>query len=301
MHIVWVILRHEYRCLQCWRHERAVRIQQVALFYLPSIHQISSLEKTKFYQHSVLSSLMSKRLQQVSPFYRTSQFASSEEIDFRVWFSQSFLMQQKVARQEFFRCIERPNSSLVSILLWLFLRLKLFDFAVTLSSPETFCFLSDITSGHSVELKWLMLNKHKRWFHSSRVKFPLVSMSASWFLVSMYLIRILESRLIRSKNQSRATLWVLETCLNVGLLPFTIIWITASLSSNTYSKASWWEDWTFEGIKSTLSKSLITLWDCLRLWIVWGGEQASRLFNNGSSRSIMVLSCVPKDRDNQIP
>ena len=40
------------------------------------------------------------------------------------------------------------------------------------------------------------------------------------------------------KNQSRATLWVLETCLIVGLLPFMIILITASLSSNTYNKAS---------------------------------------------------------------
>ena len=102
-----------------------------------------------------------------------------------------------------------------------------------------------------------MLNKHKRWFHSSRVEFPLVSMSASWFLVSMYLIWILGSKLIRSNNQSRATLWVLETCLIVGLLPFVIILITASLFSNTYNKASWWEDLTFEG-KSSLSKSLIT-------------------------------------------
>ena len=37
-----------------------------------------------------------------------------------------------------------------------------FDFAVTLSSPESFCVLFDITSEHSAELKWLMLNKHKR-------------------------------------------------------------------------------------------------------------------------------------------
>ena len=123
-----------------------------------------------------------------------------------------------------------------------------FDFAVTRSSPASFCVLFDITSEQSVELKWLMLNKHKRWSHSSRVKFPLVNMSASWFLVSMYLIWILESKLIRSNDQSIATLWVLETRLNVGLLPFMIILITASLSSNTYNKASWWEDWTFEGI-----------------------------------------------------
>ena len=86
----------------------------------------------------------------------------------------------------------------------------------------------------------------------------------------MYLIWILESKLIRSHNQSCVTLWVLETCLIVGLLPFMIILITASLSSNTYNKASWSEDWTFEGVKSTLSKSLISLRDCLRPWFVWG-------------------------------
>ena len=113
-------------------------------------------------------------------------------------------------------------------------------------------------------------------------------------LVSMLLIWILESQLIRSNIQSRATLWVLETCLIVGLLHFMIILITASLSSNTYNKASWWEDRTFEGIKSTLSKSLITLWYCSRLWIVWGGEQASRLFNNGSPSSVWFWFVFPK-------
>ena len=41
-----------------------------------------------------------------------------------------------------------------------------------------------------------------------------------------------------SNNQSRATLWVLDTCLIVGILPLMIILITASLSSNTYNKAS---------------------------------------------------------------
>ena len=38
---------------------------------------------------------------------------------------------------------------------------------------------------------------------------------------------------INPNNQSRATLWVLETCLIVGRLPLMIILITASLSSNT--------------------------------------------------------------------
>ena len=110
-----------------------------------------------------------------------------------------------------------------------------FDFAVTLSSPASSCVLFDIGSRPLMELKWLMLNKQKRWFHSSRVKFPFVTMSASWFLVSMYLIWILESKLVPSNNQSRAALWVLETCLIVGLLPFVIILITASLSSKIYN------------------------------------------------------------------
>ena len=47
-----------------------------------------------------------------------------------------------------------------------------FDVAVTLSSPASSCVLFDFASRQVVELKWLMLNKHKRWFHSSRVKFP---------------------------------------------------------------------------------------------------------------------------------
>ena len=43
-----------------------------------------------------------------------------------------------------------------------------FHVLMTLSSPDSFCILFDITSEHSAEVKWLMLNKHNRWFHSSR-------------------------------------------------------------------------------------------------------------------------------------
>ena len=172
------------------------------------------------------------------------------------------------------------------------------EIAVTLSSPESFWVLFDITSEQSVELKWLMLKKHNIWFHSSRMKFPLVRMSATWFLVSMYLIWILVCKLIRSNNQSRATLWVLETCLIVGLLPFMIILITVSLSSNTNNKASWWEELTFERI--TLSKSLTTLWEGWRLWIVWRGERTSRLFFSKPPCSLWLIR-VPTNCNNQIP
>ena len=38
------------------------------------------------------------------------------------------------------------------------------DFAVTRSSPACSCFLFDIASRQLMELKWLILNKHNRWF-----------------------------------------------------------------------------------------------------------------------------------------
>ena len=59
-----------------------------------------------------------------------------------------------------------------------------------------------LRSSERKSLKWLqentekliILNKRRRWFHSSCVKLSLVSMSASWFLVSTNLIWILGSR-----------------------------------------------------------------------------------------------------------
>ena len=134
-----------------------------------------------------------------------------------------------------------------------------FDFATLLSSPLCSCILSAIVLeqliklefwAQQVELKWLMLNKWRRWFHSSRVDFPLVNMSASWCLVSMWRIWILGSKLILSNNQSRATLWVLDPCLIVGLLPLIIILITASLSSKTYNMAPGPECVVFDGMWS---------------------------------------------------
>ena len=62
----------------------------------------------------------------------------------------------------------------------------------------------------------------------SRVTLPSVTMSASWLLVSTYLIRIIGSKLIQSNNQSGATLWVRDTNLIVGILSLIIILITTS-------------------------------------------------------------------------
>ena len=191
---------------------------------------------------------MSKRPKQVSLFFDAAHSMSSEVVDF-LYLVFHGLSDAVEARTSGFLTLHRETKFIIV------------DFAVTLSSPESFCVPFDITSEQLVELKWLMLNKHKRWFQSSCVKLPLVCMSSSWFLVSIYLIWILGSKLIRSNNQTRATLWVLETCLIVGLPLLIIILITASLSSNTYNKASRREDWTFEGTESIFSITLIFPWD----------------------------------------
>ena len=226
---------------------------------------------------------MSERPKQVSLFFDAAHSTSSEVIDLHIWVFPG-LSDAVEASTSGVHSLHRETKFIIG-----------FDFAVTLSSPaSSFCVLFDITWEQVVELKWLMINKHNKWFQSSRLKFPLVSMSASGFLVSMFLIWIFGSKLIRSNNQSSATLWVLETCLIVGLLPFIVILITASLSSNTYNKASWWRELTFEGIKSTLSKSLIIPWDCFRSWIVWGVERTSRLFVNGSLRSLWLWFVFPR-------
>ena len=180
-----------------------------------------------------------------------SQLTHARDFDFHSFSSPGFLKSRMI-------CSKSPlqwGSSLVAISLWLVLLLNLVVDLFAMASEQT------------VGLKWPILNKHNKWFHSSRVKFPLVRMSASWFLVSMYLIWIFESKLIRSNNQSSATLWVLETCLIGGLLPLIIILITASLSSITYNKASWCENLTFEGTQSILFNTLIIPWD--RLFGPW--------------------------------
>ena len=69
-----------------------------------------------------------------------------------------------------------------------------------------------------------------------------------------------------------------------------IILITASLSSNTYNKASLREECTFEEIKSTLSRSSIISWDFSRFWSLWG---TARMFVHKSLRSWLLWHVFP--------
>ena len=212
-----------------------------------AVHLLEGKQRVSpFYRDFLLPKWRAGCKQRVSIFHQTFWLAHSKAFDFRSFSSLEFLMPKMTELREDLQ----SNSSSALTVLWL-------------SSPASSCVLFDIASRLLMELKTLMLNQHKRWFHSSRVKIPFVSMSSSWFLMSMHLIWILGSRLIRSNSQSRATLWVRETCLIVGFLPLMIILITASLSSNTYNKASWRADWTFEG---TESMSFIT---SIRLWDLW--------------------------------
>ena len=127
------------------------------------------------------------------------------------------------------------------------------------------------------QVEWLILNKWRRLFHSPRVKFPLVNMSASRCLVSICnrFEFFLVSKIILSNNQSRATLWVRETCLVVGLRPLIIILITASMSPKAYNTALEPECVAFGGMWSMFVRmTLVCLigmgYACLAWWLPTG-------------------------------
>ena len=87
------------------------------------------LRRPSFINIPFLSSLLSKLLQQVSLFFDAAQVASSEEIDFHVWFSPGFSDAVEASTSGVLS-LHRETKCIIG-----------FDFAVTLSSPESFCVL----------------------------------------------------------------------------------------------------------------------------------------------------------------
>ena len=151
--------------------------------------------------------------------------------------------------------------------------------------------------------KLIMLNKRRRWFHSSRVKLALVSMSASWFLVSTKLIWIIGSKLILSNNQSSATVRVLDTCLIVGLRSLIIILMTASLSSKMHNWDSPWQECVLVSTWSafdncTTSRSLFSV-GVLVLFFYWWNGLLSRTSFLGLV--YLVLQCYLLNVKLQLP
>ena len=88
----------------------------------------------------------------------------------------------------------------------------------------------------------------------------------------MYRIWIWESRLILSHNQSKATLWFLDTCLIVGLRPFIIFFITASKTNNIALEP---ECVPFDRTWSMLIRSrlvcLVGIYFCMFGWVFVNG------------------------------
>ena len=189
-------------------------------------------------------------------------------------------MQLRQARSDSSRCIARPNSSSASIFDSFFTCIFLYSFRHHFKTTGG-------TEMANVEQTQKMIPFITCEIFLLSVCLRVVfSCQCIWF-------GFLVSKLILSNNQSRATLWVLKTCLIVGLLPFMIILITASLYSNTYNKAFWREELTFEEIKSTLSRSSIIPWDCFRFWSVWGATRTSRRFVHGSPHSWLFWCVFP--------
>ena len=116
-------------------------------------------------------------------------------------------------------CLIHRNPAMVTFAIFDTKLIIGFDFATTRYSSPGFpsCCLFDVILRFLIDLRWLqeqkekviVLNKRRKWFHSSRVKLPLVSKSLRWFpRVNILKFLILGSKLILSNNRSGATLWV---------------------------------------------------------------------------------------------
>ena len=104
-----------------------------------------------------------------------------------------------------------------------------FDLAITLCfSPSPSCNLFDTDVGQRVSkqqtgLTLLILNKRRRMLNSSRVKLPFVRMSASWCLVSMY------------------SIWILDVQVDLVKQPFKCNSVVRHVSSLEFFH--WWSSW----------------------------------------------------------
>ena len=146
-----------------------------------------------------------------------------------------------------------------------------FDFAVSLSSPASSCVLFDIALRQSMELKWLMLNKHKRWFRSSRVKFPFVSVSCELVLgVNVFDFDLgVQLDFIKQPIKSNSA----GSGKHVSLYDFFPLWsswtLLRCLQTRT-TKLPYREEFTFEERKSTLFRSSIFPWIFFHIGDLYG-------------------------------
>ena len=168
---IWIIFL-EYRCYQCWRHKRS----PCERMFVTALHCIFwRLDQNL--SHSIIHPV-----QEWPWLWRKVWFCGGVRVHIIVindkpvcvlsertgWLSTHGSPLEKSTCRQYSILSGLMNESPSQV--------SPFSVADHSTSSE------DITSRQLVELKWLMLNKNKRWFHSSRAKLPLVSMSASWFL-----------------------------------------------------------------------------------------------------------------------
>ena len=149
------------------------KFYQVALIDRTSWSQFSTLEKTKHGRHPILNNLLKRsfpwiahgsddrRLQKNLCLYQVAPISPLEQLN---------SMDLDSRNISFTGLTEVEDDTSDGVLATRFIIGR--DFAVTRSSPESCWDRFAIAAEQTVGLKWLMLNKHNKWFHSSRVKFP---------------------------------------------------------------------------------------------------------------------------------
>ena len=188
-------------------------------------------------------------------------------------------MQSRQARWDPLRCIARPSSSSVSTLLWLFLHLNFL---------RSFRHRFKMTDGTE-----MMLNKHKRWIHSSRVKFPWLECQhvgfwcrCTWFGFSG------PNWFDRTTNQAQ----LCGSCKHVSLSGFFPFWSTWSLPRcpQTHTQQSFLmrrlDVW---GNKINIIQIIDHSLRLLPFVIVWG-ERTSRVLINKSPCSLWLWFVFPR-------
>ena len=176
-----------------------------------------------------------------------------------------------VTRQESFRCIARPTSSAESILLWLFF--------------FTWIFLCSFRHHFRTICRTEMANVKQ-----TQQMIPLITREIS---LGQYVCELVLS----------VNVFDLDFGVQIDSIKQPIKSNSVGSGSMSHCRASSLYDHfdhCFVVFKHTQQSFLMwrsdgwgTPWDCLRLWIVWSGEQASRLFNNGSPRSIRFWVVFP--------
>ena len=196
-----------WRCQNPYHHRWQTCHLRNSPYLFPTFLQISTLEKITCRQCSILSSLMSWRPIRVSPYLFAAHWTNSEvRSDFHIWFfTRTFrcsrdkhvriphaVFRYQVHHRLWFCC-----DSFFICIFWCSFRhcFKIFDGTEIADAEQTQKMIPFITCEISLSIclrldSWCQCT----WFGS---------WGPNWFY---------------SNNQSRATLWVLEPCLIVGLL-----------------------------------------------------------------------------------